>query len=643
MINSRIQSSDTGIMNTRNSSSQALTGTNAPQSGNSTAGLEKGQLIQGEVTDLRNNEISVKLDDGRVLTGKLEGSRDLSIGDRVTFRVEDVSLKNLTLKIISNGNYISADSTIEKALTEGGFAKNTRNNEIVRELLNQQMSIDKQTISLLIRQSLLHKDTPIQTLILMNKYNIPVTEGNIRQFQIYQNSEQSILNSLDMVSDSIINLFAPSDEVTYDQYLSRSSELLKLLTNSNANGTTTENTITDNSQPLTELNNTYNSTTSPVSLNSQATQTVGNLLSQDEIKDLLHLMKSNPELEGLLGNKFISSLADGSVAISIASEALKQLLSFLKESANGSGLMNKLTSSLSIQKILSAGEAIQTQPSEQPFFMMASDKLKLTESLEKLISDQNPDSVVKEEFHMLKDRIMSGRISSKEILDWISLRIDTGGEESVQSLFSSKEFRMLLKDHLLNQWTLNPREITKNESIEKHFEDLANQLNSLKELAQQISGEKGNHLAGQVNNFKEGMDFIQNLNQIFTYIPLPLKLKNQFKDGELYVYSKKKPGRTTAHGISVLLHLNMDHLGPLDIYLNLKEQHLNSKFYLEDESTMNFISSNLYQLEEVLKKKGYTIDTEVFKREKEVNVVEDILKADTQISSVTRYKFDLRA
>lgn len=642
MISNRIQNTDTGIQNARNSSSKFLTGINSSQSGNTTTGLEKGQLIRGEVTDLHNNEITVKLEDGRTLTGKLEGTNDLSIGDKVLFRVEDVSLKNLTLKIIPNSSYTSAENAIDKALMEASLARNERNREIVRELLNQQMSIDKQTISLIIKQSVLHKDTPIQTLVLMNKYHIPVTEASIEQFHAYENSKQSILDSLNVIADSVTGLFVPSEEASFENYLRESSELIKLLLNSGTSQAATESVPDGNSESALKFNNAYGNEKAPTDF--QAPQTVGNLLSQEERKSLAELLKSNPMLENLLGKDFIASVSDGTMDIITASHTLNQILNSAGESDSFPELLKKLTSSPSMQKILTAAENMGKY-TYQPSIAMtlsASDRIRLYNSLERLISDLNA-SGQHEPLFMLKERIISGNITSGEILNWISSKLNKAGEESVKNLLSSKEFRMLVKDNLLSQWALNPKDLTKNESIEKHFENLLNQLNHWKELADKIFGEKGNDLTEQVNQFNSNMDFIQNLNQIFTYIPLPLKFKNQFTDGELYVFSRKKPGGTIGDGIRVLLHLNMEHLGPLDIYLDLKDQHLTSKFYLEDESAMNIISSNLYQLEEVLKKKGYILNTEVFKRKKEVNIIEDILKADTQASSMTRYRFDLRA
>ncbi len=648
MINNSIQPSGTGIHQTRNSSSPSIINTNTSQTGNSTAGLEKGELIRGEITDLRSGEVSVKLEDGRTLTGKLEGSRDLSIGDKVVFQVEEVSLKNLTLKIIANADFVSADITIEKALAEAGLPKSGRNNEIVKELLNQQMSIDKKTIALLIKQSLLFKDTPLQTLVLMNKYHIPVNEASIRQFSTYQSSEQSILNGLNTLADSVAELFNPSGEVSYSNYLTRSTGLLNLLLNHNiedsAAGQPINGTITQpQPNPGMGNKNTAGFLSPGNTLNSQTPLTVGNLISQSELFNLSQLLKSDPLAESLLGSKFITSLTDGSADIQTASETFTNFLNTAKESGLSSVLAGRLSASPAMQTILSAGEELQGTSRELAVSMPLSGRVMLSKALVDFIPEQNLTPNERELLSVLKERVLTGHITSVEVLAWIQDNLEKAGEDNVKAFLSSKEFSALIKDDLLKQWTLAPKDLTQKDAVERHFESLLNQMNNLKEIAEQAVGDRGANLSGQVSHLQDNFNFIQTLNQFFSYIPLPLKLRNQFTDGELYVYTRKKSGRTAADGISVLLHLDMDHLGPLDIYLDLKDTHLTGKFYLDNAPAMNLIASNVPLLKEALEKKGYTLNTEVLEREKTVNVVEDFLKTETPAASVTRYKFDLRA
>ena len=57
----------------------------------------------------------------------------------------------------------------------------------------------------------------------------------------------------------------------------------------------------------------------------------------------------------------------------------------------------------------------------------------------------------------------------------------------------------------------------------------------------------------------------------------------QTSHGELYVYTKKRELAQNGSSISVLLHLDMNHLGPIDIHLSLTGKSVAAKFYLEEE------------------------------------------------------------
>jgi hypothetical protein len=657
MLSNKIPQSNTGIQQSLNSSPAVSVSSGSSQTVNSTAVLEKGQIIRGEVTDLRSNEVSVKLEDGRVLSGKLEDSKNLAIGDKVVFRVEDVSLKNLTLKIISGADYKSEDSTIEKALEAAGLGKNSRNNSIVRELLNQQMSIDKRTISQLIQQSVLYKNTPLNTLVLMNKFHIPVMEANIRQFIAYQNSEQGLLNQLDSLSDSVIELFTPEDAMPFQEYLTRTSDLFNLIINEpdgiledgTKNGLLFEKSGNSNeaagqiltSDALKNINSgVLSKDASPLYLADG--NTIGSLLSQEEALDLAALLRSDPRTDAVLSSDYLASVADGSADIRDTAQILNGLLGNTGENSSFSVLSAKLSNSLSAQAILAADELSFPGNLLGASFSL-SDRMKLINDLASFLSSDNFTPTDNESFSSLKERILAGTGTSKEVLSFIHANLDQAEEGAVKTLLSSREFKLLLKDDLLEKWTLDPKSLTKNQDINRHFESLVNQMNELKEYMNQATGNGNANLSGQVNHLNENVNFMHTLNQFFTYVQLPLKLKNQFTDGELFVYSRKKPGRTAADGISVLLHLDMVHLGPLDVYLDLHDKNLVSKFYLEDTGVMDLISANLHLLKDALKAKGYVLNTEVLQREKTVNVVEDFLKADTQTPSITRYNFDLRA
>ena len=118
--------------------------------------LSVGQVLKGEVTDLRNNEIVVTLDDNTKVAARLENGLSLSIGDTAAFRVKDISISHIILEAIPKSELAVANSTINKALDEAGLPKNEKNILVVRELMNQGMPLTN-------RQSKIFSFSPIHT------------------------------------------------------------------------------------------------------------------------------------------------------------------------------------------------------------------------------------------------------------------------------------------------------------------------------------------------------------------------------------------------------------------------------------------------------------------------------------------------
>ena len=86
------------------------------------------------------------------------------------------------------------------------------------------------------------------------------------------------------------------------------------------------------------------------------------------------------------------------------------------------------------------------------------------------------------------------------------------------------------------------------------------------------NGQRGSSAYQNVTNLSQNVDFLQQINQTYAYIQLPLHLRQgEHKTGELFVYTNKKNLARKDGQVSALLHLDMEHLGPLDVYVALKD------------------------------------------------------------------------
>ena len=177
-----------------------------------------------------------------------------------------------------------------------------------------------------------------------------------------------------------------------------------------------------------------------------------------------------------------------------------------------------------------------------------------------------------------------------------------------------------------------------------YYDTTYNQINALRDLLQNTGLKDAfTQLSATTQNFQENMEFMKVLNQLFPYVQLPIKMKDQFVHSDFYVYTKKKNLQEKPDSISVLLHLDMENLGPTDIHITLTRGNVEAKFYMSDDFSTSLLRNNIDLLEEAMTRNGYLLQTEFIERQKEVDIVKDIIEKDQPTSSLKRYSFDIRA
>lgn len=250
------------------------------------------------------------------------------------------------------------------------------------------------------------------------------------------------------------------------------------------------------------------------------------------------------------------------------------------------------------------------------------------------------------------EQIRNGEMPPKEILNLIKGFMPKGSTSDVLPrelgrVLDSKEFQTLLKSEIERQWLIKPENVADPDKVERLYERIRQQSVRLHEALQ--NADKGDTPAGRsVQNLQNNVDFMNRMNQVFTYIQLPLKMAGNNAHGDLYVYTNKKNLAAKDGNVSALLHLDMEHLGPLDVYVTMQNQKVNTNFTLRDESAMDLIEQHIGLLNERLAKRGYDLKAQFQMKESEdekdaAGIMQTILNQDKNISVLSRTSFDMRA
>lgn len=215
----------------------------------------------------------------------------------------------------------------------------------------------------------------------------------------------------------------------------------------------------------------------------------------------------------------------------------------------------------------------------------------------------------------------------------------------LKEFWEGEVFGKLLHSFLLNKWSLKPDEFSNKQMVRDFYNRIYTELEGLKNSLKNIKGEDAPSLKS-VNTLQSNINFLNHLNQMYNYIQIPLSMNGKSTHGELYVYTNKKNLARTDGTISALLHLDMEHLGPVDVYVAMQNQNVTTNFYLATDELLDFIHEHIYILDEHLAKRGYTLNCKLIQREDVstgINVMQEIAKEDPEKMVLSQYAFDVRA
>jgi|LSQX01.1.fsa_nt_gb hypothetical protein len=544
-------------------------------------------IIKGEIIDLRYQEVKIRLEpSGQVITAKLSGELPLSIGQTAEFIISDEADGLITLRYIPSGNSPISD-LIHKALYASGLSVSERNFTIVEQLLNYQMPVDKNTILQLIKLTSAYPDVNPSTLVLMHKNNLPINISNIAQFEAYQKGMHQILNQLKSLIKHIDTLASDITSV-----------------NPNLNIAMDVDISLNNTQSAQSLNiNTNDINTDDTNFSNTNLDHVINL--HKELLSLFINEESKPEglsadtaLEHILPEKGLIELKD----------------MFLIKISESSLYNHELV------------ENIMTQLGEGSMTL---------ESLLNIVYDiyDHESLPLFSESGMLPFHIFEAFID-------ISSQISETDREKLVHLLKSDSYSEILTETLHQRWTLSPGDLPKDNKVKEFFKRLDRDMESLNKLTDSFI--MSSDVKSSINKLQDNLQFMKELNELFLYLQLPIRFKEQDIHGDLYVFTRKNQKYTDTEKLNVLLHLEMTNLGSMDIHMSMINRQLNAVFYLE-KSSEQLIAKYLHELIDTLKDKGYQLQAKTQISDSKPDFIADILQDDAPSSNTHRYSFDIRA
>ena len=212
--------------------------------------------------------------------------------------------------------------------------------------------------------------------------------------------------------------------------------------------------------------------------------------------------------------------------------------------------------------------------------------------------------------------------------------------QAKEKIYHSDRFREILTKAFTDKWMLAPEEVGDKQKVEQFYSRLSTESEQLMQEADT------NHAAGSsAKNIHENISFMNELNQSFQYVQLPLKMAGKNANGELYVYTNKKNLAKKGGTLTALLHLDMANLGPMDVKISLETEKamLTTRFCL-NEDVVAFMQEHMEELTQRLTRAGYVCKTYVEPRQEQKSVM-DIMEEQSgvAVTPLSYQAFDIKA
>lgn len=583
--------------------------------------LSSGSVFEGTVSSVKNGKVTLALSDGQTITARLSGKVPLSQGTPMFFQVKSNDGVTIEIKPYT-GAGSGGNPILTNALTEGTVPVTERNLAMVDAMMKEQMPIDKQSLLNMARIANMNPGVDITTVVNMTKLGIPVSPEMAAQFENYMTDEHAILQEMDQAMNELADL-AGSGDLTPDQAVQMNQKIVTILL--------PEQTVTG----------------APVNAEGQI-ETGGQTTAEGQIVTGGQITAEGQIVTGGQTTAEGQILTDGRLGAeeqTVNGEQTTTAGQAIQEGTGGQALGDVLSE----QQFSSLGRLLQNIPS-----LVESTKL-FPEAMEQdIFIDTLEDESVAQNL-MTEDAAwkaadgktaLDKNLTVSDFLRTVSQILSENNgmaSQSIQKLFGSDAYKSLLRNVMEQQWLIQPEALKQEKKISQLYEKLEQQMRQVEDALKE-AGVTKTRFPETAAEVRGNIEFMNQLNQAYTYVQVPLKMSGQNANGELYVYTNKKNLRDPDAELSAFLHLDLEHLGSTDVSVKMQHRNVKTNFYMADDASYDLVEKYLPVLEQKLKDKGYQCTITMTKEEKKVSFGDDFLRKDMpQTGTLHRYSFDVRA
>lgn len=579
--------------------------------------LSQGNIFEGTINSVKGNVVSLGLSNGQQITARLDGKVSLTEGQSMFFQVKS-----------NDGNYVQirpfmldgagANLTLLDALKSANLPTDTANLSMVNQMMQQQMPIDKASLNQMYHLLQANPQVNASTIVQMVKLGIEITPGNAAQFENYMSDRQAITAAMDDFINELPEIMSDGDLSMY-RLASQGRQIINIVTDG-----------------LKE-----NIDTAPDKIFGMASNEISGMAVNEAANGNIGVASN--EISGVAVNE----PADENAEAASNGTINENTGVVLNEAAGGdanepiNGMRDIIQTEETAENVLVPQKPTENIAENSLGSVMTDEQLKeLNEQLKSLLPDKAGNEI---SLYSKDDSIVGTLNDIKELL-----KNTAADKQTLLKLFSGSGFKAMIKNALTRQWMITPEQLKESDKqltdkIGRLYEKVSEQLDKMQEIIKS-SGVVKENVSALAENIRGNIEFMNQVNNVYTYVQIPMKMNGHNASGQLYVYTNKKNITDPDKELSAFLHLDMDNLGATDVSIKMLKKEVSTNFYMDNDESYILIERFLPKLEEKLRNKGYSCKLSVVNEKHHVNFVDDFLKKDLPpAGQLHRYSFDMRA
>lgn len=599
--------------------------------------LSAGSIFEGTINSVRGGKVTLALGNGQTITARLDGKMDLQQGSSMFFQVRANDGQTIAIRPYTELGNVS-NPILLNALSAAQVPATDRTLVMVDTMMQEQMSIGRQSILDMAKLVGANPDANVQTIVQMTKLGLPVTEEMAAQFENYLSDRQALVGEMDLAAGHMMELLsdeALSPETAFSLY----EKMLDIF------------------MPGAEAADA--GVTAAAEQESSAAEAGAGAMAEEvgqENAATVAEAEAGAPTAAEQGTAAASAVAEEAGAASTAETAGQGAAA---EAETGVGVTAELTYGRTAETPGTVGELLSKEQIEHLGKMLRNIPALIgneeifaggeqEEVFVDTLSEEGPEvaKLMAQEEAAQEQPVLNEKLTAEQFLQKLGRALAQNGGfgfAGMQKLFAGKEFQTIFRSVIEKQWLLQPEELKQEHKVSGLYERLEQQLSQMEE-AVRATGSTQNTFLQTASQVHGNLEFMNQMNQIYHYVQLPLKMSGQNANGELYVYANRKNLRDPDAELTAFLHLDMEQLGSTDVSVRMQNRSVRTNFYLEDDASYDLVEKHLEVLNKRLKSKGYQSSITVTHEKKDISFKENIVKkGKATVGSLHRYSFDVRA